>query len=282
LESDDELKDLIQTLPELLSILGSMTQGIKFVNNHQILAMTQGKSEYTIESFPKWTVTGGLFGDPKMVTAAKKIIQQKMKGRVHTLFFVDAAFFQKYKKLVVQLPLPKRLRQFLEIAGSAIDLFQGKPSVVALPIAYLGSGVFPVVRNDADPGKDGAGIIWFAPLIPMEGVLLKAYIELVEHTLKKYKLPQMVTFTTINDRCFDAPISLVFNKDDEESVKNAKACYGELWDESKKLGILPYRIPIDEQHRVTESGTSFWNVVEKIKDSLDPNNIISPKRYSKK
>lgn len=284
LKSDEELSILTEKLPDLLSTLGSTSCGFKFINNHQMAAMAEGKNKNSTStiSFPKWTITGGLFGDPRMITAAKKIMRKKMKGKMHKLIFINVNFIQKYKHLVNLLPLSQSFKNFLETISLTIDLFQGKPSTAALPLAYLGSGIFPKVRNDADPGKDDAGIIWFAPLIPMDGSLIVEYSELVESTLLKYQLPKMVTFTTINDRCFDAPLPIVYDKNSEESTRNAKACYDELWNESKKLGIMPYRIPIDEQYRVAESGTPFWEIAEKIKDALDPHNIISPKRYSKK
>jgi hypothetical protein len=284
LKSDEELSDFTDVLPDLLGVLGSTSCGFKFVNNHQMEAMAEGKTKNSRStvSFPKWTVTGGLFGDPKIITAAKKIIRKKTKGKMHRLIFVNVNFIQKYKHLSKYLPLSRSVKNFLETASLTMDLFYGIPSTAALPLAYLGSGTFPEIRNNADPGKDDAGIIWFAPLIPMNGRQIVEYSELIESTLLKYKLPQMVTFTTINDRCFDAPIPLVFDKHNAESTNNAKACYDELWHASKKLGITPYRIPIDEQHRITESGTPFWNIAEKIKDALDPHNIISPKRYSKK
>jgi hypothetical protein len=284
LKSDEELRTFTSGLPDLLSTLGSTTSGFKFINSHQMEAVVEEKTKHgkSSTSFPQWTVTGGLFGDPMMITAAKKIMRRKMNRKVHKLIFINVNFIEKYKYLTQFLPLSLSLKHFLETVSLMVDLFSGKPSTAALPLAYLGSGIFPKVRNDADPGKDGAGIIWFAPLIPMEGELVVRYSQLVEATLKKYHLHKMVTFTTINDRCFDAPLPLVFDKDNEESTRNAKLCYDELWNESKKLGIMPYRIPIDEQYRVAESGTPFWDVAEKIKDALDPHNIVSPKRYSKK
>ena len=163
-----------------------------------------------------------------------------------------------------------------------MDRFLGKPSTAALPLAYIGSGILPEKRNATDPGKDGAGIMWFSPLLPMDGIIVVKFTKLIEAIYKKYAIPQLITFTTVNDRCFDAPLPITFDKNNPESVKAAKACYDELWNESLKMGITPYRLPVDEHHRVTESGTPFWDIAQKIKDVLDPNNIIAPGRYSKK
>lgn len=284
LTSHQELKEVVDTLPDLLSSLGFITGGFKLVNKYQVQAMVNGslRTRDKAIAFPEWTVSGMVFGDPLLVSAAKKIIKKALSKKVHHLFFLNARLFQRYYNFLVNIPLPSNIRASLTSLHFIIDLFLGKPSTAALPLAYIKSGTFPNDRNEADPAKDGAGIIWFAPLIPMEGRIIVQYTKLVETILKKHNIPQMVTYTTVNDRCFDAPLPIVFDKNNPDSVASAKACYDELWNESLKMGIMPYRLPIDEQHRVTESGTPFWDIAKKIKDTLDPNNIIAPGRYSKK
>jgi hypothetical protein len=283
LNSHDELEDLIDKLPKLLTILGPLGTSIKFINKHQLLAMDgDTKEKGKALPFPEWTVTGGLFGDRRLVKAAKKIMKQELDGYTHRFFFLNAGFFHNHIHWIKSFPLlPSSLKHALETLSLSIDLFLGKPTTAALPLAYIGSGTFPKKRNDADPGKDGAGIIWFAPLLPIEGKLLRKYTHLVETTLEKYNLPKLLSFTSVNDRCFDAPLAIVFDKNNPEEVINAKKCYDELWNESLKLGLMPYRLPVDEHHRVTQSGTPFWDIAKKIKDALDPNNVIAPGRYSK-
>lgn len=281
LKTHKDLQQVTDKLHTLLSTLGSTTT-TKFINKHQILAMNGLTEKTSPHKAPEWTVTGGLFGDEYMVAAAKKIIKRELRSHTSFIFFLNAHLFKKYYKNIIKIPLPLSIKHGFHMLSLTVDLFLGKPSTVALPLAYLGSGVFPKKETDADPGKDGAGLTWFAPLLPMEGKIVTEYISLVEKVLTKYNLPKLITFTSLNDRCFDSPVPLVFDKQNKESVENAKQCFNELWNECKKLGLMPYRIPIDEQWRVTESGTPFWDIAEKIKDALDPHNIISPKRYSKK
>ncbi len=283
LKSNQELKEVIDTLPELLCTLGGTTGGLKFVNKHQIQAMATGnsKKEHVILPLPEWMVSGMLYGDPTLVTAAKKILKKKLAKKVHHLYFVNAHLFKKYNHLLTRLPLPRSIRVALVTLRLVIDIFIGKPSTAALPLAYVGGGTFPKNRPAADPGQDGAGIMWFSPLLPMDGSLVIEYIKLVESIFKKYNIPQMITLTTEINRCFIVPLAIVFDKDNHDRVIAAKACYNELWNESRKLGITPYRLPVDEHYRVTQSGTPFWDIAKKIKDALDPLNIISPGRYSK-
>lgn len=282
--TEEELGRVVALLPKLLHTLGSVTGGFKFINRYQLQMMNRGKGVgvASFESFPLWTITVGLFGDRHMVNAAKKIIKRELKDTVHQLFFVDAQFFQKYSHVLLRLPLPSSLKGLIKNFHATLDLFLGKPNSVALAIAYAQSGTRPDNMQDADPGKDGCGIIWYAPLMPMDELIVVSYVRFVEKILKKYDIPPMISFTSVNDRCFDAPIAITFDKQNPISVANARQCYDELWNESKKLQLIPYRLPVDEQWRLTESGTPFWDIMEKIKNALDPNNIIAPKRYSKR
>ena len=284
LTSHQELQEITNILPELLSTLGVMTTGIKFVNKYQMQAMIKNETKKGTKSttFPEWTASGMLFGDPILVAAAKKVIKKTLAKKTHHLFFLNAHFFKRYSNTLLSLPMPTTIRASLVTLDFIVDLFLGKPSTAALPLAYIGSGILPEKRNATDPGKDGAGIMWFSPLLPMDGIIVVKFTKLIEAIYKKYAIPQLITFTTVNDRCFDAPLPITFDKNNPESVKAAKACYDELWNESLKMGITPYRLPVDEHHRVTESGTPFWDIAQKIKDVLDPNNIIAPGRYSKK
>lgn len=283
LNSDQELRHFTNELPTLLGKLGLLHSGFKFVNKYQLAALSNAgqKRKLKLNNFPEWLVTGSLAGDRRLVGAAKKVMKSHLKSVVHSMYFLDANFFVKHIPKVLMFPIPQIFKKAIINFTSTLEIFLGKPTEAALAVAYLRSGTVPENKKELDPGKDGCGIIWFAPLIPIEGDLVLAHSKLVERIFTKYKFPRLLTFTTLNDRCFDSPVPILFDKNNEESVKDAKMCYDELWNESRKTGFSPYRIPIDEQHRITESGTPFWDTVKKIKDALDPNGIISPGRYSK-
>jgi 4-cresol dehydrogenase (hydroxylating) len=282
IKNSETLSKVIDRLPETLGLLGSTTTGIKFINETQIAAMHQGKRmDPSLKHFQGWTVTGGLFGDPEIVKASEKILKRELTSLVGRIIVVDANIFDKYKHFLKFLPWYSKLRRAIQTFSLTISLYLGKPSTAALPLAYLKSGTPPHKREELDPGKDGAGLIWYAPLIPVDGKTVAAYYAKAIKILEKHGIPQLVTFTTVNDRCFDSPLPIVFDKNDPIAVKKAKECYNELWETSLTLGLMPYRIPVDEMHRLTETMTPFWTTVGKVKKSLDKNNVIAPGRYGK-
>ena len=44
-------------------------------------------------------------------------------------------------------------------------------------------------------------------------------------------------------------------------------------------GYIPYRCGIQSMSKLGERSETFWNVSRKIKEALDPGNIIAPGRY---
>src|SRR5262249_44397030 len=128
-----------------------------------------------------------------------------------------------------------------------------------------------------DPVRDGRGILWYAPLVPMQGELAARYIQMVERVCTSFGFAPMVTLTTISGSCFDSTVPLVF---EPERAAKAQACYNALVTEGQAMGFVPYRLGIDSMQRLVSSDVPFWQTVGRLKETLDPENILSPGRYA--
>lgn len=276
-----ELENVVSVLPEVLHSLGPVTSSFKFVSKAQFLAMSEGKKNNAESSkyLPEWVVTGSICGDKEIVSAARKIIKRKISSHVPILVFIDPVRFSRYKKLLKFLPLYSKFEHLIGILSETLHFYVGRPTFVALPLAYTGGGAMPAKEEDMDPGKDGCGLIWFSPLVPIDSKVIGTYNSFVISVMKKYNKQLRVTLTTLNERVFDSTIPIIFDKNNPDELLEAKQIYDELWNGSKEIGLMPYRLPTDEMHRLTNSGISSQNLASKIKKIVDPNNIISPGRY---
>jgi 4-cresol dehydrogenase (hydroxylating) len=81
---------------------------------------------------------------------------------------------------------------------------------------------------------------------------------------------------------FHSTIPIVFNSKNPEAITDAHRCLEELTKEGLKRGFVPYRINIDQQQWLLDKDTDFWQTVNLLKKSLDPNNILSISRYNPK
>ena len=53
-----------------------------------------------------------------------------------------------------------------------------------------------------------------------------------------------------------------------------------LVEEGLKKGFVPYRLNVDQQQWLLNKDSDFWQTVNQLKSSLDPNNILSQGRYN--
>ena len=281
LKKSVNLEEVVPSVSKILSSLGPILGGINLMNKERVDSMSREIIDGKKSTTPEWTGIGVLYGEKRIVDAAKPFLRKNLRKHVSHLIFIKIGWFKKIYPLLIRLPLPKTLLMKLETLSRSMDLFLGIPSTVALPLAYRKSGTLPKKLYDADVARDGCGLIWFTPLIPMKPDLVAKYTELVRRECIKFNVEPLITLSSLNERCFDSTVPLLFDRNDIDAVERTRACYDALWSACAKLHVFPYRLPTDEMGRVTQKDTAFWLLVKKIKKVIDPQGIISPGRYSK-
>ena len=122
----------------------------------------------------------------------------------------------------------QRLGSTAGTLAKSLDLVAGRPNETALPLAYWRNpGRQPT--DNRDPGRDGCGLLWYAPLVPMRPQYARAYVNLVTRVAKKHGMEPLLTFTSVNERLFDSTVPLLFDRSVPEAVARARACYKEYW-----------------------------------------------------
>jgi 4-cresol dehydrogenase (hydroxylating) len=157
----------------------------------------------------------------------------------------------------------------------------GKPNKVALKLAYWRhkkSDSFD--KNNLSPSQDGCGLLWYAPLIPMKINKMREYVEFIRETCPQFNIEPFITFTNLKHDCVDSTIPIVFDLSNPQAVYDAHNCLNTLVENGLKKGFVPYRLNIDQQQSILNKDTSFWQTVNILKVSLDPNNILSQGRYN--
>src|SRR5690606_11180718 len=104
---------------------------------------------------------------------------------------------QKVSRMIPQ-KFSTRIRNLADALGGALDIMNGRPNDVALSLAYWRSGRLPPDGTAKDPARDGCGLIWFAPLVPIRGRDARRYVEIVERICPEYGVNPLITLTTLN------------------------------------------------------------------------------------
>lgn len=229
-----------------------------------------------------WTGAGALYGNRHMVAAAKRVVKKELRGTASRLVFFSPRSTHLLKGLSQHLPgqLGASARNIFETLDKTLQLLAGAPSEIALPLCYWKSGTRPPEGQPMDPARDGCGLYWYSPLVPMVPEKVREYTNLVEEVCRANRIEPLITLTSLSDKCWDSTVPILFEPQDAADSERAKQCYRQLFETGQRSGFVPYRSHVETMDWFVKGDSAFWQTAAKIKDALDPDGIISPGRYS--
>ena len=231
--------------------------------------------------FP-WTGFGTLYGTRRMVAAAQKEIRAALKGVASRMLFLSQDNANTLRRLAGWMPgaAGQRLASTAATLARSLELAGGRPNETALPLAYwrnpAGSGDGRAPRN---PARDGCGLIWYAPLVPMRAQGARAYVEMVGAITRKHGMEPLLTFTSLSDKLFDSTVPLLFDRNSPAAVEAAQACYRELILRGREQGFFPYRLAISAMPELAALTQDSQGLHERLRRELDPHDLLAPGRY---
>jgi 4-cresol dehydrogenase (hydroxylating) len=288
---DEEFENAVEAVREIKLKLGGIVGGVNLMNKRRLLSMveTQWNREQALEEIriieiakkrdlPDWAMVGALYGPDELVRGGLAVIRDACKGISQKVISLSRRKYEFANRMLRYLPLPN-LRLMLANAGRALEILEGTPSRVALPLAYL-KNKQGMPEGEFNPDRDGCGLIWFAPLIPLDPPVVRDYIQEVATICLFHDVDPLITLTAISQRCLDSTIPILFSKGDPGEAAKAKKCYDALLSECARMGLFPYRLDIDHMHLFGDPQIpAFW-LGQSIKKIMDPHNLLSPGRYS--
>ena len=295
---DDAL--LEQTVVHIRSITGRLAGTVgafNLMNQRRVLSMTAPfpfdqlnpdglVSEAVINRLGQhhhvlpWTGFGTLYGTRHMVAAAQREITQTLKDTVTRLWFVTPQRARQFASLAKWIPgkIGRGLQGMTSTLSNSLELVAGRPNETALPLAYWRTGRLQM-DSLKNPARDGCGLTWYAPLVPMRPTDVRAYVNMIKEVLPRHGMEPLITFTTLSDRLFDSTVPLLFDRDEPDALAAASACYAELLYAGKKQGWFPYRVGIEAMPALAKLMSNSGLFHERLRKDLDPHDILSPGRY---
>ncbi|HXW53286.1 MAG TPA: FAD-dependent oxidoreductase [Myxococcota bacterium] len=241
-ETDRAPATLINPIVNILHVMGGLLGPIKITNHHRLLAILDQAPELRSETplekslraqefflangIPHWQGFFAAYTDDILLRSVQQLVENALKTSVRRL----------YCRIDNQEPAAARERLFL-------DLVTGTPNHRALPLTYFRAPKLPGPDDPFSPEKDGAGILWYAPLIPATQECVELYLDFATNITTRFGFEPAITFTSLSDRCFDSVLPILFNGHDANQAEKARACYRALFHEGQQQGIIPYRVP---------------------------------------
>jgi 4-cresol dehydrogenase (hydroxylating) flavoprotein subunit len=228
--------------------------------------------------FTKWSGSGALYGTRGQVTEARRLLRKALRGAVSKLQFLDdrvlklAAKFTGLYRMATGLDLTRTL----ELVKPVYGLLRGIPTQQPLGSAYWRKSM-PVPENP-DPDRDGCGLIWTAPVAPMEGTHAERLAGIVERNLLSHGFEPMISITLLTERAIACVVSITYDREKAGEDAKAMECYLALQAELEREGYYSYRLATPALS-APAADNAYNGLLRNIRAALDPNDVLAPGRY---
>lgn len=296
--ADEGLLELaVVRVRDTLAALPGVVGGINLMNRHRVLSMAapypadrlgadglippsvvdaMGR-QYQIAP---WTGFATLYGTKAVVAAARREMRRRFRGVASRMLFFTPQRARQLARWTAWLPgaLGQRLGRTAATLAHSLDLVDGQPNETAMPLCYWRSGR-PPAQGLMDPARDGCGLLWSAPLIPMRSQTVRDYVAMVQRVTVRHGIEPLVTLTSISERVFDSTIPILFDRGSAAQQEQAWQCRRALFEEGLHLGCAPYRVGADGWAMLAPHLAHASDFNRRLKHALDPSHLIAPLRY---
>ncbi|MFT4930065.1 MAG: 4-cresol dehydrogenase (hydroxylating) [Phenylobacterium sp.] len=227
-----------------------------------------------------WTSLGTLYGSKQAVKGAVKDIRRRLPEARVLAFTVST--IKKISSMVKWLPksMLGDIHRQISTLEETIGFAEGRPTSSFLQMAYALDDKGHQMTRQSNPAKDGQGILWYAPLVPMNKKYVKNYLKAMRDTLYQHGFDNLLALTARSSRVHCGTIPLLFKRDNPQAALRAKTCYRALVKLGISMGMPPYRIGAEYMTEIYPAkNTGFARSLHDIKTQLDPNEVIAPGRY---
>lgn len=296
INDDSQLEPLIDTL-QSLKLAGLIRGTFVIANDYRTLSFEQlfpwdqadGKKPLPTHLMDKlrkklgggvWFGEGALYSMSKQQgKAEKKIIKKALNKTVNKLTFFDAQF----AKIV---PFFYPLYQWItgiELDNASLNFLyknsphRGVPMKQSIAMTYWKKRT--AIPEDMNPDRDHCGLIWCVPAVPFDGQHVRKALNIIEQTAKVHQFDLNVGLNCLTERCLDITVSIVYDRKIKGEDKRAMAYHDLMFQKLVEAGYIPYRLGINAMNSLPSPHDDYAKLVQNIKQTLDPNDILSPGRY---
>jgi hypothetical protein len=295
---DDRLLELaVQRIRSILARLPGTVGAINLMNQHRVLAMSAPYPadklgpdgmipQAIIEAMGRqyqilpWTGFATLYGTDRIVAAAQAEIKAALRGVASRVLFLSPRRAEQLASLTAKIPgaSGRRLSRMTGTLAQSLQLVAGRPNETALPLTYW-RNPNAMVGQFSNPARDGCGLIWYAPLVPMRPDGVRAYADMVKCVTRRHGIEPLITLTSLGDRLFDSTVPIIFERGDPDALQRARACFDDLLNTGRPQGWFPYRVGVDSMAQIAAWQTDSASFQARLRSDLDPHDILAPGRY---
>lgn len=294
--NDEDLSSVIEALRPL-KLQGQINSLVHIGNDLRVISsfqrypweLTKGETPLPEDlrkkfrrrgNFGAWNVSGAIYGTKKHVAASRGELRKAVRrlARVKFIGSAKVAIATKLADLFEHFGVLDEYVVMLRSLEKVYGLLTGTPTD-----AFLYGTLWRVKGTSTpaslDPLDNNAGFMWVSPILPMTGSAALEITRIVNPIFKRYDFEPLITVSLITDRAMVSVITISYDKQNSKETQMATQCYEEFFQAIMKAGYIPYRTSIYSMNKLAMGSEIFWDVLNEIKLTLDPHQIISKGRY---
>jgi len=168
------------------------------------------------------------------------------------------------------------LRRTLELIRPVYGLLKGIPT--GHPMASCNWRKKTPPPSQMNPDRDRCGLLWCAPVAPIEGEHVARMVHLARELLLGYGFEPGISLTLITERSVCCVVSISYDRDEAGQDEQAMSCYKHLLAVLTEHGYYSYRLGIQAMSEVS-GNDGYGDLLRTIKNAVDPNGVLAPGRY---
>jgi len=279
LRDDARFAEMAARCREMLVDLHGQAGGIKFINFYQYqLTLDTAELGMGLSNRFAWIGFGVLHCRRSMIRPLRREVARSLNPYASQLIFLNDWRVKKFAALARWTPPPLReklMRQARQ-AEDILHIVRGEPRGLELRLVYKYVPIPP--GGPKDPVKDGVGIFWYAPIIPLKQDTIGRMVAQIRGTLREFGMTEAISMTTVSERCAMGVIPILYRRPGEKD--KAMDCFRALWRRGRELGCFPYRFNVAAMPELTgQTDPVLRRFAAQLKHAVDPDNILSPGRY---
>jgi 4-cresol dehydrogenase (hydroxylating) len=242
-------------------------------------ALAEADKAISLVAPDEWASLAAVTGNAGQVRAAIREIRQRL-GRIARVMVITDTL------LDVGYAITHALRFIPFARANAAAIHSIRPlHALALGIptdAPIDNLLWKYGRTDL-PAKNlddsSCGLLFVNPALPLNGEAVVAVINDLQAVAERHGHMLYVTLNIETSTSMVAVINLLFDRSRPDEVECAHRCADAMLACIRQHGLEPYRARADMMSDIVEDN-EYWRTIRRLKDVLDPNNIIAPGRYN--
>lgn len=276
-----KMRHLVRTNFKLQSFYRLFMERQQFpTDQHNFLLSDEAKAEAKEKwGLADWNGFGALYcWSDAQYAAERELVERILGPHVDALIFLDADVMARQDALKDEV----KAGTGYDLAN-VLDRFWVNTRLIGVARGKGVSGAYfrkpGPIPDELDLDRDHVGFLWIDPIVPFRGSDVRVALDLAARIMEHHGFEPNLGLNCVTERAIFMTIAMVYDRDSDDGDQRAMRCGKELAQRMTANGFTLGRIANGFMNVLDHAQPASLDLQHRIKEALDPGNILSPGRY---